>query len=394
MVGDRIEKYLFITTGSFPVGDAASNRALSYLRGLVELNCDVTLLVLGPDYNQSKLSNRKKTNYKGIKIKYTSPSLFVKRGIIGKLNFLIGIFFGFIYLLRNLIKFKGKLAVALLFIEPILLHLFILPIKIFKSCVFHERTEFPFINRKNNFFYKYYLNTIIQLFDGVYVISFPLLDFFKKITIKPILHLPMTVEIDRFQIEPEPTERKYIAYCGSMYTDKDGVPDLIDAFNLIVVEYDDLYLYLIGDNSDKTKFKLIQEKINASPFSDRIICTGQVSRDEMPKLLKNAVLLALCRPNNIQAQGGVPTKLGEYLATSNPVVLTDVGDHSKYLQDRISAFIAKSNSPIHFSVKLKECMNNPELAKEVGVTGYYVAYEHFNYKNQAIKLKEFIENIK
>ena len=49
-------------------------------------------------------------------------------------------------------------------------------------------------------------------------------------------------------------------------------------------------------------------------------------------------MLVLARPDNIQAKGGFPTKLGEYLATGNPVVVTKVGEIPNYLIDGVNAF--------------------------------------------------------
>jgi glycosyltransferase involved in cell wall biosynthesis len=395
MVGDkRIKKYLFITTGSFPYGNAASNRLLSYARGLSELGENVSILVLSPDYTQAKKSNNHNVDYYGVKIKYSSPLLFVKRGLLGKINFLFGVLCGYLILISEIIKNKKSIAIILLFIEPFLLHIFIITLKLLNLKVYHERTEFPSIANWHEFKYNYYLNRIIPLFDGIYVISYALVDFFSKITQHSILHLPMTVEFDRFENNPIPSKKQYIAYCGSMNTNKDGVPDLIDSFNLIAGRFNNLFLYLIGDNSDIFKFQYIKDKINASPFKDRIICTGQVSRDEIPILLKNASILALSRPNSVQSQGGFPTKLGEYLATGNPVIITDVGDHTRYLQDGISAFIAKPDNPFSFSQKIIECLEDPIKAKSIGLNGLQVALKNFNYLNQAKDLKNFIENIK
>lgn len=202
----------------------------------------------------------------------------------------------------------------------------------------------------------------------------------------------MTVEFDRFLIKKEIKVPRYIAYCGSMYTDKDGVPDLIEAFGLIANEYTDIQLYLIGDNSDVDKFKTVRSKINESKVKERIICTGHIERNKMPELLCNATILALCRPANIQAQGGFPTKLGEYLATAKPIVITDVGDHTKYLQDRKSAFIALPDNPVDFAAKIRECLINKKLACSVGNAGFQVALDQFNYKKQAVTLKNFVEN--
>lgn len=179
-----------------------------------------------------------------------------------------------------------------------------------------------------------------------------------------------------------------------MYTDKDGVPDLIEAFNLIADRLIDWYLYLIGDNSDPEKFKIISRKIASSPYKERIICTGFIGRDEIPQLLIDARILALCRPDNVQAKGGFPTKLGEYLATKNPVVITDVGDHTKYLKDGESAYKAESDNPISFANKILECALDEERASQIGENGYLVAHKEFNYFSQAKSLHTFFESTK
>jgi glycosyltransferase involved in cell wall biosynthesis len=212
-----------------------------------------------------------------------------------------------------------------------------------------------------------------------------------------ILHLPMTVEFERFSIEKKTGNTKfgkYIAYCGSMYTDKDGVPDLIEAFNHFCTKNSDTNLLLIGDNSDADKFKKISTCILSSPFRDRIMCTGWVDRDQIPEYLVNATVLALARPDNIQAKGGFPTKLGEYLSTGNPVVITDVGEHKDYLTDDVTAFIVPPGDPYAFADKLLKAVNESIEASMIGKAGREVALSQFNYQIQAEKLYGFINPIK
>lgn len=69
---------------------------------------------------------------------------------------------------------------------------------------------------------------------------------------------------------------------------------------------------------------------------------GDVHRDKVPELLCRSKILALARPDNLQSEGGFPTKLGEYLSTGNLVIITDVGDIPFYLKDGESALIAKA----------------------------------------------------
>ncbi len=108
----------------------------------------------------------------------------------------------------------------------------------------------------------------------------------------------------------------------------------------------------------------------------------------------NAGLLVLPRPDSKQAQGGFPTKLGEYLATGKPVCVTRVGEIPEYLEDGKSVFMAKPGDTDSFAYAMERALSNPVLAKEVGKNGRKVAEKYFNMEKQAEKLYNFLfENI-
>ena len=97
------------------------------------------------------------------------------------------------------------------------------------------------------------------------------------------------------------------------------------------------------------------------------------------------MICALARPDSLQSKCGFPTKLGEYLLTENPVVVTNVGDISLFLKDQESAFISSPNYD-EFANKLRFVLQNPELAQLVGRKGCRVALEHFNAKTEIEKM--------
>jgi glycosyltransferase involved in cell wall biosynthesis len=386
-------KIIAISVGSYPFGEAETNRHLAYLRGLAESNISVELLLLVPGRKQSTKSNLRRTTFNGVKIKYLSPLLYPGSPIIRYLNLLIGSCSGILQLICKRKDKEGKSILFLLFTSPFILLPYILLGQLLGYKIVHERTEFPFISYKEKPLLKFYLNYLIPKFDGIFVITYSLKTYFEKFTKKNIYVLPMSVESERFNIAKEIQNDNYIAYCGSMYTDKDGVPDLIYSFNLVAEKQSGIKLMLIGDNSDSVRFKFISEIIHLSPHKNRIQCTGLVDRDTIPKLLKNATILALARPDNIQANGGFPTKLGEYLSTGNPVVLTDVGEHSKYLRDGVSVCFASPGNPMEFAEKILYLINYPEVAKEIGKMGKEIAIQHFDYKSQAEKFLTYLYTI-
>ena len=143
----------------------------------------------------------------------------------------------------------------------------------------------------------------------------------------------------------------------------------IKAFAIIAHQYDDIKLMIIGKTPLKEgefdNFSLI-ERLG---IKDKVIFTGIVESERMPQLLKNAEILALARPDSLQAKCGFPTKLGEYLLTGNPVVVTKVGDIPKFLKHRDNALLANQRDPEDFAEKLKWALDNPVLAKQIGEKG-------------------------
>ena len=128
----------------------------------------------------------------------------------------------------------------------------------------------------------------------------------------------------------------------------------------------------------------------SSGISNKVVFTGVVSIQDMPQLLKDAEALVLDRPDSIQAQCGFPTKLGEYLLTENPVIVTKVGDIPKFLTDGVSALLAEERNPEDFASKIEWVLSHKEEAAEIGKRGALVALKNFNCEIETKKIIDFI----
>ena len=205
------------------------------------------------------------------------------------------------------------------------------------------------------------------------------------------MHLPMTVDLKRFQSvnSTDRYSKPYIAYTGTFNNAKDGVDILIKSFAKIALKYPQHHLYLAGFwhyDVDKQK-----DLINKYNLNDRITYIGVLNKDEIPPFIGNAELLVLSRPDSHQAQGGFPTKLGEYLATGNPVCVTKVGEIPDYLEDNVSAFMATPGDVDSFANAMDRALSNPEKARKVGLAGREIAEKEFNSEIQAKRLADFLK---
>jgi len=259
-----------------------------------------------------------------------------------------------------------------------------IPIKIF-----HERSEFSWHGFKNVSFHRKYMDEFLPTVDIFSVMTITLKDYYLKFLKKTcnVIHLPMTVDLDRFNFENciVSYEKPYIGYCGTMNNKKDGVNILIRAFITIMNDFPDYKLYLAGSFELNEDTKIQKRFIDESGAQKRIKYIGYLDREKIPAFLQNAGILVMARPYSKQSEGGFPTKLGEYLATGNPICVTRVGEISDYLVDEVSAYFAEPNSVNSFAKAMRKALTQ-QNAKTVGNNGKVVAYKYFNKDKQAKEL--------
>ena len=172
---------------------------------------------------------------------------------------------------------------------------------------------------------------------------------------------------------------------------KDGVNILIQSFAKIHHKFPDQKLYLVGGwNYDTSKHLKIIKELS---LESKIIWKGEFSSNQIPTIIKNASLLTLPRPDSKQAQGGFPTKLGEYLASGNPVCATSVGEIPNYLVDNVSVYFAIPGSVDSFADAMQRALENPEKSKKIGQNGKEVAIKHFNKDIQSKILYNFLNEL-
>ncbi len=397
-------KIVFISDFSFPIGMASTNRIISLAKGLVNNNNCITIFITKPTEKSSRIINHEKEGiFNGINFIYTSGTPIRSKSRIKLIYLVLKGFFGFFSYFHKYNK-KDKIDFVISFSPKNYLfnYLYVKFIKFNGATPVLAIDEFPYVVRHHEKFPKWYISFIkknyFKQFYGLIIMTNTLIKYFKPL-IKPsafIIHLPMTVEIERFTSDNSmsPIKGKYIAYSGSFVNNKDGIPILIKAFDKVRREISDIKLVIIGggnigEDKDFNDFRNIVKELN---IENMVVFTGYVSSESIPKYLNNATVLALARPDNIQSKGGFPTKLGEYLATGNPVVVTMVGEITDYL-DESCAYLAEPDSVNSFSRKLKEALIDSNR-KTIGNKGRDIAMKYFDHKIQGKRLSDQLYKVK
>ncbi len=392
----------------FFVSSASANRWLTLLVGLEQRGAKIVVLVFGGHQSEEEYKTLGNSSfYNGIEFQYVLPLRYktlwqkrINRYILEPIKSKL--------LLKILIRHINKLE-GLVWIDATLSS-FKLSEKLKFSDksrkLFVEMSEFLDIyeaNSTNALQFKagkrrkeFFETKVLENLDGFALMTKTLYSHYNQmISGRPkLLHLPMTVDLERFTMDSTPPiefKNPYLLYVGVMNNAKDGIDVLIKAFSQICSRYPNLNLYLVGPYTHDTQGQL--KLIKDMGLENRVFWMKEYPREAIPAIVKNAKLLTLPRPDSKQAQGGFPTKLGEYLASGVPVCATSVGELSEYLEDEKSVFFAQPGSVDSFANALERALSNPDLASQVGKNGRLVAEKSFNKDIQAGILFNFLKTL-
>ena len=223
--------------------------------------------------------------------------------------------------------------------------------------------------------------------NGVIVIS----HFLKEMTIKncrnkKVLTLPATVNFELFE-KRKPNIQNYSLFCASA--------SYYNTFEFIVKSFEKLknvseHELVLVANGSSSKLEKIYCLVNSSKKSNLIKVKSSVKYEYLVEMYCNASVLLIPLFDNLRDKARFPHKIGEYTASRRPILTTNVGEIPYYFEDMKSAFIVDRIDEEPFGEKWNYILNDNELADNVGINGYYVGLEYFDYQKQGKKLAEFI----
>lgn len=373
-----MSKFYFVLDGYNP-NTAATNRNMGMIREFSKRKIPTDVIFFVPDKNNSRAPELPYIHYQY----YWNALSFIKNDNLKNALYL----FFYIYLFAFKVKkYDTVLAYACNYIVRLLA-------KRKKVRLFQERTEHPDFSHYRFESIPKYLKACKSL-DGLFVISPSLKNYFVENGVQEsrVHIINMTVDISRFDnleiVQPSDT----IAYCGKISQKKDGIFYLIEAFARVHERYPNYALKIAGNFESSETEKETMRLVRQFGIEESVIFEGQISADQMPRFLASAKILALARPKPKESAYGFATKIGEYLMTGRPIVMTDTCDVSYYLKDREEVILTKPNDSKDFAEKLIWTVENYDKAKMIGENGKKKCLEVFNAEVETKKIIDVIFN--
>lgn len=238
--------------------------------------------------------------------------------------------------------------------------------------------------------------------DAIFVISNYLYNkFANKVNPRKISILPPLVDTRQFYVEKPNsylTNRyglehcKIITYCGTFWSNE-GVNYLIEAFAIVRKRCKDSIKLIIVGSYPEEGYEKIKEMVTNLNIGNEVIFLGFKPANEIPYILASSDILVAPKANSILNIAGFPTKLPEYLASGVPTIVSKVGDIQDYATDEKDILFCIPEDPQDLAQKIEFLLENPDLAKEIGINGRKLAMERFDVNRVGEQMVNFLQGI-
>ena len=234
--------------------------------------------------------------------------------------------------------------------------------------------------------------------DGIISISDALLNLARTYTLPSCKHIkvPIMVEYEHYGLtnKPEPPQEPYIFHAGTLYQQKDGILGMIEAFGMakerlgIPIKY-----ILTGNVNNSSHPNVLKQLIEKYQLENSIEFVGYLNRNQIKEYLCKASLVISNRPKSKQDYYGFSTKIGEYLASATPLLMTNWGEAVNWLENGKSAYITEPEDTEALAEAIVHVFSNPEESRKVGLAGQEVCRKCFDYRNWSKSLVEFMNQL-
>jgi glycosyltransferase involved in cell wall biosynthesis len=217
-----------------------------------------------------------------------------------------------------------------------------------------------------------YIGCVARECDGVWVVSRHLADFWRAEGVEPerLFVAPSMVRAGAFQATEAGVESSSAVYIGNLVHRE--IDYLLDITAIVRESVPAFSLTIYGD-ADALGRARLDHQVNRRGLGQAIRVEGPVLPSEVPRVLAAASVLLLPRASGEFSDEGFPNKLGEYLASGRPVVVSRVGDIPRYLVDGGSALLVPPDDCHSFAVAVIQVLTDRALAESLGARGREVA---------------------
>ncbi len=190
-------------------------------------------------------------------------------------------------------------------------------------------------------------------------------------------------EVKKIKLDLNINDKKVVTFIGSLSSPSHPIDLLIEAFEIVNLNYPDSALLIVGGGEDY--YPLI-EKVNRIPISEHVQFCGKIAPSQIANYYKLSNVVVDPVYNDAAAKGRLPLKLFESWITGVPFATGDVGDRARILGDTPAGILAAAGDAESLAQGILDILLDEEYAQQLINRGYERA-KQYTWDQQAAKLE-------
>src|SRR5215204_3717645 len=169
-----------------------------------------------------------------------------------------------------------------------------------------------------------------------------------------------------------------VLFFGNLTPSK-GLPDLLKAFSIVHKKENSARLVVVGKPSKFIDMDSLKRLVKECDISQSTIFDAQyLPMEEVGPLMEMATVVVYPYLNSTQSGA-----LQVAYTFGKPVIATNVGGLPEVVEDGKSGFIVPPSAPEQLSNAMMKLIENPDLAKEIGLYGMHLSETRFSWDSIA-----------
>ncbi len=203
--------------------------------------------------------------------------------------------------------------------------------------------------------------------------------------------IPMGIDTKQFHPDKNEGGRNIDLIFVGRLVEKKGLRYLIEALREVIKKFPKIKLAIIGDGPEKQSLMKLTQTLD---IGENIIFKGWISQEKLPLYLSSAKIFG--GPSITGSDGdseGFGLVFAEALSCETPVITTNLPAISDIVQTDFNGLLAKPKDPGELTEKILYLLENPTIARKMGISGRGFVIKNFDWEVIAQKYSAIIEEL-
>jgi len=164
------------------------------------------------------------------------------------------------------------------------------------------------------------------------------------------------------------------------------IETLIKSVPLVLEEIPETKFVIAGKGSEEKKLRELAKSLGVE---DNVKFIGFVRNDELPEYLNSVDIYV----STSLSDAGIAASTAEAMACGLPVVITDVADNKKWVEDGVNGFLIPIKDTKSLAEKIIYLLRNEDVRKRFGKINRETIQERNNYYKEMEKMEDIYKKL-